>query len=80
VDEDVAEGVVEEAWLAVRRVEVRQALTTLPPEQRNVVEMAYFQGYTQARIADELGIPLGTVKTRTLAAMRKLRAILQEGD
>jgi RNA polymerase sigma-70 factor (ECF subfamily) len=80
VDEDVAEGVVEEAWLAVRRVEVRQALTTLPPEQRNVLEMAYFQGYTQARIADELGIPLGTVKTRTLAAMRKLRAILQEGD
>jgi len=79
-DEDVAEGVVEEAWLAVRRAEIRRALTTLPPEQKDVVEMAYFRGYTQARIAEELGIPLGTVKTRTLAAMRKLRRILQERE
>jgi RNA polymerase sigma-70 factor (ECF subfamily) len=79
-DEDVAEGIVEEAWLAVRRQEVRRALTTLPPEQKDVVEMAYFRGYTQARIAEELGIPLGTVKTRTLAAMRKLRRTLQERD
>ena len=45
-----------------------------PPEQRQVLEMAYFQGMTQVQIAEELGIPLGTVKTRTLAAMRKLRA------
>jgi RNA polymerase sigma-70 factor (ECF subfamily) len=80
VDEDVAERVVEEAWLAVRREEVRRALTTLPPEQRDVLEMAYFRGYTQARIAEQLGIPLGTVKTRTLAAMRKLRRTLQERE
>jgi RNA polymerase sigma-70 factor (ECF subfamily) len=80
VDEDVAEDVVEEAWLAVRREEVRRALTTLPPEQKDVLEMAYFRGYTQARIAEELGIPLGTVKTRTLAAMRKLRRTLQERE
>ena len=77
-DEDVAEGIVEEAWLAVRRKEVREALALLPPDQRDAIEMAYFGGYTQARIAEELGIPLGTVKTRTLAAMRKLRRILQE--
>ena len=77
-DEDVAEGIVEEAWLAVRRKEVREALALLPPDQRDAVEMAYFRGYTQAKIAEELGIPLGTVKTRTLAAMRKLRRILQE--
>jgi len=74
--EDVAEGVVEEAWLATRRKEVREALSTLPPDQRRVLEMAYFQGYTQAAIAVELGIPLGTVKTRTLAALRKLRRAL----
>jgi len=79
--EDVAEGVVEEAWLATRRKEVREALSTLPPDQRRVLEMAYFQGYTQAAIAVELGIPLGTVKTRTLAALRKLRrALSQEMD
>jgi len=77
-DEDVAEGIVEEAWLTVRRKEVREALALLPPDQRDAIEMAYFRGYTQARIAEELGIPLGTVKTRTLAAMRKLRRILQE--
>lgn len=74
--EDVAEEVVEDAYLGVRRKEVREALTELPPEQREVLEMAYFRGYTQARIAEELSIPIGTVKTRTLAAMRKLRRAL----
>ena len=78
--EDVAEGVVDDAWLAVRRKEVRQALSTLSPEQRTVLEMAYFGGATQARIAEQLGIPLGTVKTRTLAALRKLRLVLFERD
>src|SRR5207248_9691348 len=76
--EDVAEEVVDESFLIVRRKEVREALGTLPPDQRQVLEMAYFQGYTQARIAQELGIPVGTVKTRTLAAMRKLRKELTE--
>jgi RNA polymerase sigma factor (sigma-70 family) len=75
-DEDVAEGVVEASFLAVRRKEVREALRTLPAEQRRVVELAYFGGYTQTMIADELEIPVGTVKTRTLAAMRKLRRAL----
>jgi RNA polymerase sigma-70 factor (ECF subfamily) len=52
----------------------------LPEYQRKVLEMAYFGGSTQAQIAEELGIPLGTVKTRTLAAMRKLRRMLAPGD
>ena len=78
--EDVAEDVVEDSYLAVRRKEVREALETLPPDQRRVLEMAYFGGYTQARIAEELQIPLGTVKTRTLAAMRKLLQTLDHGD
>jgi len=78
--EDVAEGVVDKDFLGLRRQEVREALTTLSPEQKQVLEMAYFQGYTQAAIAQELGIPLGTVKTRTLAAMRKLRRVLYRED
>jgi RNA polymerase sigma-70 factor (ECF subfamily) len=78
--EDVAEDVVEGAYLAVRRKEVRSALETLPPEQRQVLELAYFGGYTQVRIAEELQIPVGTVKTRTLAAMRKLRRALYRED
>lgn len=76
--EDVAEGVVDEADLAHRRKRVLEALGDLPPEQRTVLEMAYFGGATQARIAEALGIPIGTVKTRTLAAMRKLRRALEE--
>jgi RNA polymerase sigma-70 factor (ECF subfamily) len=79
-DEDVAENVVREAWLAVRRSQVVAALDQLIPEQRQVLELAYFGGYTQARIAEELGIPLGTVKTRTLAALRKLQILLAESD
>jgi RNA polymerase sigma-70 factor (ECF subfamily) len=80
VGEDVAEGVVREADLDLRRKEVLEALRTLPPEQRQVLELAYFGGSTQAAIAEELGIPLGTVKTRTLAAMRKLRRALERED
>jgi RNA polymerase sigma factor (sigma-70 family) len=74
--EDVADDVVEGSYLAVRRKQVREALEALPAEQRQVVELAYFGGHTQSRIAEMLGIPLGTVKTRTLAAMRKLRRAL----
>jgi RNA polymerase sigma-70 factor (ECF subfamily) len=77
-DEDPAEGVVDETYLAVRRKEVREALSTLSPEQRQVLDLAYFGGRTQVQIAQEIGIPLGTVKTRTLAAMRRLRRLLEE--
>ncbi len=78
--EDVADEVVEGAYLSVRRKQVREAMATLPPEQRQVIELAYFGGYTQTRIADAIGIPIGTVKTRTLAAMRKLRRALSGED
>lgn len=74
--EDPAEGVIDAADVAARRIEVRAALETLSPEQRQVLEMAYFGGKTQVQIAEEIGIPLGTVKTRTFAAMRKLRTVL----
>lgn len=79
-DEDVAEGIVEDAWLAHRRTQVLAALQQLSFEQRQVLESAYFHGRTQAQIAGDLGIPLGTVKTRTLAAMRKLHRLLSETD
>lgn len=78
--EDPAEGVIDAADLVGRRVEVRAALETLPPAQRQVLEMAYLDGMTQVQIAESVGIPLGTVKTRTLAAMRKLRQLLEPGS
>jgi RNA polymerase sigma-70 factor (ECF subfamily) len=80
-DEDVADVVTNDDWIATRRDDVLRALRKLPPEQREVLELAYFSGMTQARIAELSGLPLGTVKTRTLAAMRKLRAMLEgEGE
>jgi RNA polymerase sigma-70 factor (ECF subfamily) len=65
-----------EAWAAVRRQHVRKALSALPEPQREVLALAYFGGYTQREIAELVGAPLGTVKTRTLAAMRRLREVL----
>lgn len=75
-DEDVMEAVVEEADLADRRRQVREALSELPPDQRRLLELMYFRGWTQSRIAEEEGIPIGTVKSRVFAAMRRLREAL----
>ncbi|MDQ4006358.1 MAG: sigma-70 family RNA polymerase sigma factor [Actinomycetota bacterium] len=75
-DEDVMETVVEEADLADRRRLVREALAALPEDQRRLVELMYFRGWTQSRIADEEKIPLGTVKSRVFAAMKRLREAL----
>jgi len=55
---------------------VRKALKRLPPEQGKVIEMAYYQGFSQSEIAQRLQQPLGTVKTRMRLAMQKLRAAL----
>ncbi len=63
-----------------RRQEVRASLSRLPPEQQVVVLLAYFQGLTQAQIADHLGLPLGTVKTRVRLALQKLRSWLLEEE
>lgn len=60
----------------MRAEQVRAALAELPGPQREALELAYFGGYTQREIAQLTGVPLGTVKTRTLAAMRRLQSRL----
>ena len=55
---------------------LKEALQDLRPEQREVVLLAYFSGLTQSEIATRLGHPLGTVKTRTRLALKKLREVL----
>jgi RNA polymerase sigma-70 factor (ECF subfamily) len=55
---------------------VRSALSTLPPEQREVIELAYFEGLVQTEIAARTGQPLGTIKTRVRLAMEKLETAL----
>jgi RNA polymerase sigma-70 factor (ECF subfamily) len=74
--EDPAAQVVEELGLPQERAAVREALEDLPPEQREVIELMYFSGMSQTQIAERLGLPLGTVKSRTLLGMRRLRAAL----
>jgi RNA polymerase sigma-70 factor (ECF subfamily) len=78
--EDPPDGRAEDPQLAVQvqadRLAVRRALAQLPEEQRKALEMAYFSGLTQQEIAEQLQQPLGTIKTRTRLAMRKLRTLL----
>lgn len=74
--QDVAESVAEEMDLPGERRAVRTALDGLPPEQRQVIELMYFGGLSQTAIAGRLELPLGTVKSRTLLGMRRLRRAL----
>jgi len=75
-EEDPAVVVVEEIGIPEERKAVRSALETLPPEQRQVIELMYYRGLPQSKIAERLDLPLGTVKSRTLLGMRRLRAAL----
>lgn len=63
-----------------REEEVRAAVASLPPDQRNALSLAFFKGMTHREIAQALGEPLGTVKTRIRDAMVKLRVSLGKRD
>src|SRR5260370_39254134 len=66
-----------EVALSLERAAVRDALASLPAEQRHVVEMAYFGGYTHSEIADMTRVPLGTVKGRMRLALEKMGSYLR---
>ncbi len=68
----------ERLWQSLRDEQVREAVASLPPEQRRALTLAFFHGYTHVQISGILGEPLGTVKTRIRDAMIKLRARLGE--
>jgi RNA polymerase sigma-70 factor (ECF subfamily) len=61
-----------------QRVRIREALATLPPEQHEVVYLSYIEGLSHIEIADKLGAPLGTVKSRMRLAYQKIREALGE--
>ena len=63
----------EVVWWELGRQTLVAALATLTPAHREVLDLAYVHGLTQVQVADQLGIPLGTVKSRTHAGLRRLR-------
>jgi RNA polymerase sigma-70 factor (ECF subfamily) len=65
----------EQSWVAWR---VHRALEELPEREREVIALAYWSGLSQSEVAEFLDIPLGTVKTRTRAALGRLSEILEE--
>ena len=69
-------GADQAAMARVAAGQVRAALHRLPPEQRQVLALAYFGGHTQREIAVVTGVPLGTVKSRMFTAVQRLRAML----
>lgn len=75
---DASSRAEEHVLHAERRRRVREAMADLPEEQRTVLELAFYEGLSQSEIAVRTGAPLGTVKTRALLGMKKLRLALRE--
>lgn len=78
-DENSVSNYTDDSKIAERfdAMGLRKQLINLKPEQRTIIDLAYFNGYTQDEISKEMGIPLGTVKTRMRTAILELRKMLQ---
>ena len=83
VDPEPVQRPPEPASSAVRSqlgAKVREALATLAPQQRQAIEIAYFEGLSQSEIAERLKAPLGTVKSWTRQGLTRLRELLPQGE
>ena len=72
------ESTDETAEVREERRRVQAALAQLPPDQRQALELAYYGGLSQSELAERLGVPLGTVKSRMFVALARLRDLLVE--
>jgi RNA polymerase sigma factor (sigma-70 family) len=75
---DAAEASDEEAFRRISRARVGEMLCRLGAEERQAIELAYYDGFTQSEIAERLDVPLGTVKSRTFRGLSRLRHLLSE--
>jgi RNA polymerase sigma factor (sigma-70 family) len=82
IAEDAAAGASrsaeDDAWLRFERERVQSALQQLPDQQREALELAYYGGFTQTELAERLGQPIGTIKSRMFTGLARLRELLAE--
>jgi RNA polymerase sigma factor (sigma-70 family) len=78
-DYDAVEtGADEDVWSRLRHLEARALVSSLPDRERELLELAYFEGFTQSELAAHLAIPIGTVKSRMHSGLARLRAGLAD--
>jgi RNA polymerase sigma-70 factor, ECF subfamily len=74
----LSEGLEDEIEISIQEQKIRQIVNSLPPDQRLVLELAYFKGMPHSQIAAHLGEPLGTIKSRIRLGMQRLRDALRD--